>query len=164
METQDESFDALMETAWLGEISGDALFRAAAAKAEDPAQSAKWLRLAEVEQLVRDELEPFIEDKSREKIIEARERGEGFAATFTGMPWLEALASFEPATKPAIERFVSMRALASATTRDAVELLVEHEVALQDFADLELAGKPDAADRAIDAFFAKWQRAPSASA
>ena len=56
------------------------------------------------------------------------------------LPYAEALQQMMTLVEPAIERFRALLEMAPDEDRDAVQILFDHEIAIQRFAERELAG------------------------
>ena len=145
-----------VQNAWTGEVYGGALFRAAAANTDHADHRAKWLRLADLEDVTRDVLGVVLarHGMAPEAPPDASERGLEIGRRMASQTWSDALGQFQPITGPAIDRFRQIRQACPDEDVSAIEFLIDHEVVLQEFADRELAGDTRGSTTSIDALIA----------
>jgi len=126
-----------IRSAWQGEQWGREFFELLAAATDDADRRAKWSVLAELERATGDILLPLVaDDAPREK----RAAPNAAAAAYGALPYADALQQMMTLVEPAIERFRALLDMAPEEHRDAVQILFDHEVAIQEFAKRELAG------------------------
>ena len=126
--------------AWQGELWGKAFFERLAASTNDHEQRAKWSVLAELEEATGNRIAPLVADTSDATFESAFQSLESAVAVYEALPWHVAMARMMDILDPAIERFRELLTQAPVEERDAVQMLVDHEVALKQFAERELAG------------------------
>jgi hypothetical protein len=134
-----ESFSTLLAWAYRGEVSGEALFAGLAETVHDE-RRAKLTALADLERAMAEALVPVLVRLGVERGDDerSRRRGRDNAAAIAPLEWSALMEQFGPVTEAALDRY---RTLAAAATDDdpVYELLIAHEVALQEFARAELA-------------------------
>ncbi|MDE0690640.1 MAG: hypothetical protein OXI55_00180 [Gammaproteobacteria bacterium] len=125
-------------SAWQGEQWGREFFELLAAGTDDVDRRAKWEVLAELERATGDILLPLVAaaDAPREK----RADPDAAAAAYGALPYADALQQMMTLVEPAIERFRELLDMAPEEDREAVQILFDHEAAIQEFAKRELAG------------------------
>jgi len=85
----------------------------------------------------------LVEDQSmRAAGIEAAER-------LRRLPWPQAMLELAELVKPYLERYRALEAAAPASDKPQVHFMVNHEVTVQRFAELQAAGEPRAALRMV---------------
>ena len=127
-------------SAWRGEQWGREFFALLAAATDDADRRAKWAVLAELERVTGDILLPLVAAGNDDAPAEKREDTDAAAAAYGALPYAEALQQMMTLVEPAIERFRGLVDMAPEEHREAVQILFDHEVAIQDFAKRELAG------------------------
>lgn len=127
--------------AWHGELWGKVFFKRLAAETDDADQQAKWQVLAELEEVTGRRIEPLIADTPDPDSAIAYRSVDSTVAEYVALPWHVAMERMMTILDPAIERFQELLAQAPEKDRDAVQILVDHEVALKQFAERELAGE-----------------------
>ena len=126
-------------SAWQGEQWGRQFFELLAAATDDADHRAKWEVLAELERATGDTLAPLVDadaDASQDKRADLHAAATAYAA----MPHADALQQMMTLVEPAIERFRELLDMAPEEHREVVQILFDHEVAIQQFANRELAG------------------------
>ena len=138
----DDDFRGLLLWAYRGEIRGEALFHGLAEQFPDAAD--KLLVLAELERRMAAVLSRPLTDHEIEAGDTSDEvsRGRELAAASATLGWQQFLAQFSPVTERALIRYRALRDL-SPSADPAFDLVIDHEVALQDFARAEIAGTDD---------------------
>ena len=126
--------------AWLGELWGKAFFERLAAATDDADQRAKWQVLAELEEAIGNRLAPLVADEADPPLASAYRSLESTVEVYEALPWHVAMERMMTILDPAIERFQELLAHAPVEDRDAVQILLDHEIALKQFAERELAG------------------------
>ena len=139
--TSNEYRDGIL-LAWQGEQWGKAFFERIALATEDAGQRAKWEVLAELEEATGNRLLPLLDPDAERPSAEGYRALDAAVDTYTKLSWTEALEQMVPVLDPAIERFEKLLEMAPNEDREAVQILVDHEVALKRFAERELAGDP----------------------
>jgi len=136
--------DAVLKCWYEGEVGGEALFWGLAEAAE-PELARKWLSLAEVESRVARMLAGVIASRSQ-PIPECaddlvRERARARRDAVSGKSWLELMQWLKLIAASALAEMRADAARLPAELSAAGRLVVAHEQALVDFADLEIAGR-----------------------
>ncbi len=139
--TSNEYRDGIL-LAWQGEQWGKAFFERIAQATEDAGQRAKWEVLAELEEATGNRLLPLLDPDAERPSAEGYRALDAAVDTYAKLSWTEALEQMVPVLDPAIERFEKLLEMAPNEDREAVQILVDHEVALKRFAERELAGDP----------------------
>ncbi|MDE0364272.1 MAG: hypothetical protein OXP09_01710 [Gammaproteobacteria bacterium] len=137
-----QTYEASVRAAWAGEIYGEALFSELAHLAGDTALASKWKTLAMLERVTGEQLAPLVSRYGfdTEPPTEEAERGLVTAREFAEMPHAEFMALIEPYLEDVISRFEALRDAAPAEDRTTMQFLVDHEVALLRFVQLERSG------------------------
>jgi hypothetical protein len=149
--TNDE-YTKLLTDAYRGEVLGEALFGAFAARETDADRVAKLRVLQRIEGDTAARLRPRAvaagievdgpdDDSTR---AQGREIGE------TGMDWDGFVKSLHDALPPFLAGFVRLRELADDPGDPALVALVTHEQAINAFAELELIGRGDRSRSVLD--------------
>ena len=126
--------------AWQGELWGKVFFEQLAVATDDADHRAKWQVLAVLEEATGNRIEPLIAGDSDLPSASAYRSVESALAVYQDLPWHEAMERMMLILDPAIERFRELLAQAPAEEREAMQILVDHEIALKQFAERELAG------------------------
>ena len=126
--------------AWQGELWGQAFFEQLAAATDDADHRAKWQVLAELEEAVGNRLAPLVDDESDPPLASAYRSLDSAVEVYEALPWLVAMERMMIILDAAIERFRELLDQAPLEERDTVQILFDHEVALKQFAERELAG------------------------
>lgn len=137
-----QTYEASVRAAWAGEIYGEALFSELAHLARGTAIAHRWKTLAELERVTGEQLAPLVSRYGfdTEPPMEEAERGLATAREFAEMPHAEFMALIEPYLENVISRFEALRDAAPADDRTTMQFLVDHEVALLRFVQLERSG------------------------
>jgi len=144
----DDGVATLWVQAYQGEVLGEALFGAIAARLSDAGHATKMGVLATVERRTKEAMVPALERAgiSTEPDVDMLHGVEALATGAVAITWAELMATFEPLTGQYIPLYERIGEL-DPSEKETSDLLVAHEVALRDFARAELAG--DAA-RSLD--------------
>ena len=136
---ESNTYEASVQAAWAGEVYGEALFAELARLDPGTALGPKWKLLAELERVTGRQLEPLVNRYGfdTEPPGEQVQRGLATAREFAQMPHADFMALIEPYLEEVISRFEAMRDAAPAEDMAAMQLLVDHEVALLRFVQLE---------------------------
>ena len=134
--TSKEYRDGIL-SAWQGEQWGREFFKLLAAATDDADRRSKWQVLAELERATGDTLAPLV---AGDAYAEKRADLDAAAAAYAALPHAEALQRMMTLVEPAIERFRALLDMAPEEHREAVQILFDHEVAIEQFAKRELAG------------------------
>lgn len=128
--------------AWQGEHWGKVFLEQVAERTEDAGHRAKWQVLAQLEEATGNALTPLVDDSAKPD-PEGYRQVDTFVAEYAKLSWVEAMEQMMTLIDPAIERLERLLALAPDEDREAVQILVDHELALKRFAERELAGDPE---------------------
>jgi hypothetical protein len=142
--------DELLIEAYQGEVLGEALFAALAERCgDDTDRRAKLDVLTRLERATKDAMRPALERRGVDTAPHPTtlETAGAFADTAAAMPWHDLLASFEPTTA----KYVAVYEALGAAGEDPalVELLLQHERALAEFAGRELRGDTETSTQPI---------------
>ena len=141
--------------AYAEEISGETYFATFATAEPDPRRAALWEKFALIETRMEATLRPLAMDLGviPPDLAALRQSGKDEALANPIQSWdvaMEEMVSEYPAY---LEEFAGLKAIAPQEAFKALDLLYAHEVAMIDFAKLELAGSHDSA-APLDAFLA----------
>ena len=139
MSTESKEYRDGILWAWQGEQWGKEFFELLATATEDSERRAKWEVLGQLEAATGDRLAPLVADDA-DASAEKRPDLAAAAAAYGQLPYAEALHQMMTLVEPAIERFRRLLDIAPEEHRDAVQILFDHEIAIQQFAERELAG------------------------
>ena len=140
--TSKEYRDGIL-SAWQGEQWGREFFELLAAATDDADRRAKWEVLGELERATGDTLAPLVAEDAGASASTSEEKRpdlDAAAAAYGALPYDEALRQMATLIEPAIERLRALLEMAPDEHRDAVQILFDHEIAIQQFAERELAG------------------------
>lgn len=126
--------------AWQGELWGKAFFDRLAAATDDADRRAKWQVLAELEDATGNKLAPLVAGASDPHLTDTYRSLDSAVELYESLPWHVAMEQMMSILDPAIERFRELLTQAPVEERAAVQILVDHEIALKQFAERELAG------------------------
>ncbi len=127
-------------TAYQGELIGECLYRELAKRSTDPIQKAKLDAVADVECLTHSTLRP-IADRLNIALSEAEWRSivERRANELAPLAWPDFIRRAMRDWPPYIVSFQALQPLAPHRDATSIQFLVDHEVALVDFARAETA-------------------------
>jgi hypothetical protein len=135
-------YDDLLLDAYNGEIFGDAFFAALAAKQPDENRREKLKTLQTVEARTATSLRRLITKAGLHPDARVqRDQGEQLAAQVDPESWHEFLRGLLDALPGFLRKFERLHEIAPAPKDPALVALVNHERAIERFAELELAGK-----------------------
>ena len=130
-----------VRSAWLGELFGEVFFKALAERSDDPSMSAKWQRLAELENVTGKKMAALLESHGEAAVTEeAIEVGDDILGRYTDTSHHESMMHMKDVIENAIARFDQLLATAPESDIPAVQFLVRHEQALLTFIECEMAG------------------------
>ena len=133
-----------IRSAWQGEQWGKAFFERLAQATEDTGHRAKWQVLAELEEATGTRLAPLVDDRTAVSLDEEIRPLDAPVVAYSQLPWPEAMQQMMTVLDPAIERFRELLAMAPEADNETLQILLDHEVALKQFAERELAGDSQA--------------------
>ena len=141
---QPAEFASRLARALDGEAFGMALFTELAARRADADERAALQRLAALEAHMRLALEALMErcGMPRRNTSDAAVRAADAASSISEQPWRSFLDSFGQATSRALDGYEKLRRAAPDPDAPVLLLLIDHEVALREFAERSLAGHP----------------------
>lgn len=136
----------MWQEAFEAEALGGALFGRLAELEPDEDRRATFAVLQRLEDATRELLRPVLQRLAipTDGEADAAARGAEFAVAAADRPWRELLTSLEPNTARYAEMYERLRAVVDDDDLPIVDALVRHERALCEFAERELAGRPDA--------------------
>ncbi len=127
-----------IQSAYVGELVGEHLYRALAGLSVDPGRRAKLSAIADVERLTHHRLQPIAD---RLQIEPAREQWQAVVERRTRelarLTWSDFIAQALEKWPPYITRFEELALMAPPSDAVPLDLLVEHERALVRFARAE---------------------------
>lgn len=145
---QFDSFDAAFAMAFEEEVSGETFFAALGETEPDPRRAALWVKVALIENRTVAALRPLAEALGVTPTDEAEVRriGRDQAREWQALPFAEVMAIMvRDYPTSYLAEFEAMLPLAPAQAVSAVQLLIDHEIAIIDMARVELSGKGDPA-------------------
>jgi DNA-directed RNA polymerase sigma subunit (sigma70/sigma32) len=136
------SFADYLVARFQGEVFGESLFGGLARRTSDEAAREKWRALEQLERRTKERIRPALqrlglpadEDPARSR------QGEALAARLSAIPWTELIRSMRPEFEKFVRAFEEAEWLAPAEEKALARHITEHERALLEFAELELAG------------------------
>ncbi|NKB98836.1 MAG: hypothetical protein GKR90_10135 [Pseudomonadales bacterium] len=127
--------------AWLGELLGEAFFTALAERTDDESMRAAWRTLAELENVTGKKMAKLLEVNGEAAVTEESiEINEEILDQYTKGNHLDSMQRLKDVVAKAIVRFDQLLAIAPESDIQSVQFLVQHEQALQTFADREISG------------------------
>lgn len=149
-------YSAGLRDAYLGELAGAAFAETFAAGNRSAAERESCTLIARIEAMTARALAPLLDTPpTRDELDRARRDGEAIAARLDG--WAGLIDYAAHGLDGYVDRFRQLRDAAPAHDRPALDLLVDHEVALRDFGTASLAGNDDP-DRPLLAAIAAVER------
>jgi hypothetical protein len=139
-----DEYRGLLLDAYNGELLGEALFGAFAAR--ESGERAKKLRvLQRIEGTTASQLRPLLKAAGVAVTAddEAAARAPGTQIGESGIDWDGFVKGLHDALPGYLAAFVRLRSIAPDASDPALVALVNHEQAINAFAELELAGKPE---------------------
>jgi hypothetical protein len=136
-----EEYDTLLLDAYNGEVFGDAFFGAMAAAQPDPERRAKLEVLQTVEARTATSLRRLLANAGlHADDATSRKQGEELAAGLEPENWDEFISGLHGALPDFLAKFERLRDIAGTPTDPALVALVNHERAIERFAELEMNG------------------------
>jgi hypothetical protein len=138
MVTVVETYRDGIESAYVGELVGEQLYRALARRAAEPGQQAKLNAIADVEYLTHRRLKP-IADRLQIEPVEVLWRAvvERRTRELAALTWSDFIAQALEKWPPYIAQFEAVASMAPPSDAAVLHWLVEHEVVLVTFARAE---------------------------
>jgi hypothetical protein len=148
----DDKVEKLWIQAYQGEVLGEILFARIAEQSDDPDHTRKMDVLSLLERKTKEALVPSLQRAgiSTKPDPDTVSTAQALAEATASIAWNDIMGSFEAITTQFLDLYVRIGEL-DPTEKGASDLLVAHEVALRDFARLELAGDVDGSLSAIAA-------------
>ena len=140
-----DAYADAIESAYQGELLGEAFFAALAEARSDPEEARKLRVLERLERETKERLLPAVRELGRATDANAEQlAGSRAIATQMGeMPWRDRLTSMRPELVKLVDTFHEQETLAPPGEEALSQHVTAHEQALLDFVDGELAGAPD---------------------
>ncbi len=130
-----------IRSAWLGELFGQAFFKAMANASDDERMQVTWKTLAKLEYVTGNRMATLLESNGEkaatDQIIDISDE---LLRQYTDVSHFESMTRMQDVIEKAIIRFDQLLAVAPENDVNAVRFLVEHELALQTFVEREIAG------------------------
>ncbi len=148
----DDGIEKLWVQAYQGEVLGEALFAGIADRLDDGEHARKMQVLATLERRTMEAVAPALERAgiATEPDAEMVPLAEALAADSATSTWEELMAAAVTVTGQFIPLYQRIGEL-DPTERTIADLLVDHEVAIRDFARAELAGESATSLQAVHA-------------
>jgi hypothetical protein len=149
-------FEALLK-AYEGEIAGEVYFKTLSGMFTEPTYSQNLLLLAAVEQRTSLALQPLInrhriEPSYRAELVAV---GNSWVTERAFRHWQDLINNMTTHYPGYIEKFKALEAAGPIEDKPALKILVEHEIALLDFAECEKAGDTNSLAR-VQSFLADY--------
>ena len=140
----DDEYRTLLLDAYKGELLGEALFGAFAAR-ESGDRAAKLRVLERIEGTTATQLRPLVDAAEIDVPAEdeATIRAQGHEIGNADIGWDAFVTGLHDALPSFLANFVRLRTMAVDANDPALVALIAHEQAINAFAELELAGHPD---------------------
>jgi len=150
--TTTDEYRALLADAYRGELLGEALFGAYAARESDPARAEKLRVLERIEATTARQLRPLAEAAGVEVdgADDENARAGGQTMGSGDLGWDDFVKGLHDALPAFLASFVRLRTLAAEPGDPALVALITHEQAINAFAELELAGHADRSRSVLD--------------
>jgi ATP-dependent helicase/DNAse subunit B len=133
-----------LQDAWQGEVFGMAMYRSIAEQQKDSFRQWQWTALHQLEIETGAEMRQLLlrHGLSVTELEESRRAGLAEAARIVVLPWLEMMKEFADDLPATIDDYRTLERACALEGRDAetMRLLVDHEVASLDFAQVEMRG------------------------
>ena len=128
-----------------GEVFGEALFNAWLSKESDEDKRYKLANLVQLETEMKARLRPLALKLGLDLAQrDMREKVDAALNGYSSMPWVQVMAKLRDGTAWYLERFKALAdAAADSHEAETMRIMVTHEVALNKFALLELAGSTE---------------------
>ncbi len=140
-----DEYRTLLADAYRGELLGEALFGAYATRETDPSRVEKLRVLERIEATTGRQLRPLAEAASVE--VDGPDddaaRAGGHAMGSGDLGWDDFVKGLHDALPSFLAGFVRLRTLAGDSSDPALVALIDHEQAINAFAELELTGRAD---------------------
>jgi hypothetical protein len=140
-----DDYRSLLLDAYNGELLGEALFGAFAARESDGDRAEKLRALQRIEGNTASQLRPLVDAARIGVSVQDEEtvRAQGREIGGADLEWDAFVKGLHDALPSYLANFVRLRALAIDASDPALVALVVHEQAINAFAELELAGRSD---------------------
>ncbi len=147
-----EEYTQLLADAYRGELLGEALFGAFAARESDAERAEKLRVLERIERTTGGQLRPLAEAAGIEigGADDEAARSNGHAMGAGDLGWDAFVKGLHDALPSFLAGFVRLRTLAEDPADPALVALITHEQAINAFAELELAGHGDRSRSVLD--------------
>jgi hypothetical protein len=157
----DDEYTKLLTDAYRGELLGEALFAAFAARETDPDRIDKLRVLQRIEGDTAARLRPLAAAAGVEVdgADDETARSQGREMAGAGIAWDGFVKGLHDALPPFLAGFVRLRTISENPGDPALVALVTHEQAINAFAELELAGHPDRSRAVLDWYLEAAARA-----
>ena len=140
----DDEYRTLLIDAYKGELLGEALFGAYAAR-ESGDRAEKLRTLQRIEGTTASQLRPLVDAAAVDVTVddEATTRAQGAELGGSGMEWDVFVKGLHDALPSFLANFVRLRSIAPDSSDPALVALINHEQAINAFAELEMSGCAD---------------------
>jgi hypothetical protein len=141
----DQTFEAVLEELYKGEVIGEAFFNRLIERFPDPEDQFKSSCMLQLETEFKARLRPFLL-AHRISLIEQeewRQVGLNLADTLNGESWQEVRTQFVGMMDGFIAGFKEMQSVVLPVYQDLGEFMITHEQSIHDFATLEAAGNTE---------------------
>jgi hypothetical protein len=143
------------------EVSGETYFATFATAEPDPRRAAIWDKIALIENRMEAALRPLAKALGviPANLAALRQSGRDEALADPIQCWEAAMEEMAREYPAYLDEFAGLKVIAPQEAFDVMDLLYAHEVAMIDFAKLEIAGRHDSG-APLDAFLARLQNGP----
>ena len=134
-----------VESAYQGEVYGEALYNGIADMTTDPTRSKKWRVLADLEVVTKAQLRQLVAKLGGdiEESVAAREEGLNDVGKYANLPWDVLMELYSKELEPVIALYAELERECQPEDAPTLRFLTEHEVVTKAFCDLERAGQSD---------------------
>ncbi len=138
-----KDYGKLVNNTYQGEVGGEAFFIALGEQFENSEQSYKMRVLARLEFETAQQLKPLVEQLgySTKPDTGALRRGAAEAEKYSGIPWTEIMISLQKEIIKFVKEYRGLEEMSPDRDILILRYLTRHEEVLQEFTELEIAGR-----------------------
>lgn len=158
-----DSYLGRVTESYQGEVFGEAIFREMAARADDPETAYKWRVLERLEAETKERLKPLVAALGGDVNEDPAgvEKGVRLADKWSQQSWGQIMEWFQSELPKYVRFFEKLEADARSEDRELLARVTAHEVALEEFAAHEVAGR---AAQSLEPVLALLDRPPQRNA
>jgi len=140
-----DEFKVGLSELYQGEVIGEVVFSRLLTRFGSADQQYKLASLLQLETETKARLRPTAMKLGVDlvELDESHDRGEEFDRSFEGMDWRAAMAHLARVVVPYVERYRQIAETAPTEYKELADSMVAHELAVQNYAELEAAGQGD---------------------